>query len=113
MDLGNLVIAPPTVAGPASTFDARWKLAAIGLAVAGTLCLHTLAGAAAALAGSIALAVWARLSLRWVGARLAIILPLLFFFTVPLPLLLQDQGPSWHWAVFHVSLHGINVALLL
>jgi cobalt/nickel transport system permease protein len=103
----------PCLDSPLSRLDARWKLAAVLVAVAATVVLQTLTAALAALAGALLLAALSRLSPRWLMARLGGVALFLVLFTVWLPFLLHDSGPVWRLGPVAVSVHGSWVAARL
>jgi cobalt/nickel transport system permease protein len=75
--------------------------------------LHTLAASSVALAAALLLAFLARLPSRWFLERLGALALFLALFTLPLPWLLADDGPSWTWGFVHLSWHGVEAALHL
>jgi cobalt/nickel transport system permease protein len=104
---------PPRAHSFVSALDPRWKLAALLFAAGVAATLHTLPAATLALAAALLLAFLARLPPRWFLQRLGALVLFLALFTLPLPLLLADDGPGWTWRTLHFSLHGVEVALLL
>jgi cobalt/nickel transport system permease protein len=105
--------APPRSQSFLSRLDSRWKLAALLLAAAVAATLHTLPAAGVALVASLLLALLARLPRAWFLERLAALALFLALFTLPLPWLLADHGPSWTFGPLRVSWHGLEVALSL
>jgi cobalt/nickel transport system permease protein len=93
--------------------DPRWRLAALLLLAAAAAVLHTVPAAAAACAGAVALALAARLPLRWYLARVAVVAPFLALFALWMPFFLDAAGPAWRLGPLKVSGHGVQVALLL
>jgi cobalt/nickel transport system permease protein len=104
---------PPESTSPLARFDARWKLAALGLAGACAAVLQTLSPAATALAGALILAALGRVPPRWYLARVGPVLIGLILFVVWLPFLLPPQGQVWVLGPLQVSAHGVEAALLL
>lgn len=94
-----------------SDWDARWKLAATLVAIAGLLIVHSPISAAAALGLTLLMVQHSRLPWRWYVKRLAVLAPLLLSLFALLPLLLHGNGTEW--SVFdgvRVSLHGLLIA---
>ena len=104
---------PPPTPSCLSRLDPRWKLAALLIVAAVVASLHTLPAAVTAFVVSLLLALLARLPPRWFLERLAALALFLALFTLPLPLLLPGEGAGWRYGPFHVSWHGVEVALLL
>jgi cobalt/nickel transport system permease protein len=96
-----------------SRCDPRWKLAALLFAAVVVATLRVPRVAAAALLGSLLLALLARLPPRWFASRLAALGLFLALFTLPLPWLLADDGPGWTCGPLRLSRHGVETALLL
>lgn len=93
--------------------DPRWKLAALLLAAGVVAVLRSLPVAAVALAAAMGLAALGRIPARWYCARLGTIIVFLALFALPLPLLMDDNGPGWDIGPLHFSQRGVRVALLL
>jgi len=89
--------------------DARWKLAALVLAAAAVALLHHLLSGALALAGSLALALLARLPWRWFVTRLGAVAGFLGVVLILLPAL--AQGISW--LNVQPALHGLELGALV
>lgn len=104
---------PPLTTSFLCRLDPRWRLAALLITVASAATLHTLPVAAMALAAALILATLARLPVRWVFQRLSAAAIFFALFALPLPLLLDGEGPTWTWGPLHLSWHGIEAALLL
>jgi cobalt/nickel transport system permease protein len=104
---------PPLARSFVSRLDPRWKLAALLFAAGVAATLHRLPCAVVAAALSLLLALLARMPARWFLQRLAALALVLAFFTLPLPLLLADDGPAWYWGPVRFSLHGAKSALFL
>ena len=102
---------PPIPDSLVSHWDARWKLAALGFASAGTASLHSPTLAAIAFAGSLALCWLARLRRSVILDRLAFIgfavLPVLLI----VPFTLDLDGPGWNLGPLHLSERGLSAAL--
>lgn len=77
---------------PPARWDARWKLAAVLVAVAGVAALNHLAPAAVALACSLLLLAVARLRWKWVRFRLGLFVLAALPFVVILPFTLDGAG---------------------
>jgi cobalt/nickel transport system permease protein len=105
--------APPRPQSVVSRLDPRWKLAALLFAAGIAATLHTLPAVGCALVAALLLAFVARLPPRWFFERLAALAVFLALFTLPLPWLLDGNGPGWSFGPVHFSLHGLAVALLL
>ncbi len=103
----------PCPESPLRRLDPRWKLAALVLAALAVAALRSPLSALAALAGSLALAVLARLPLRWFLGRLGSVAAVLAVFAAALPFLLRGPGPSWQWGPISFSLYGGGVAVVL
>jgi cobalt/nickel transport system permease protein len=104
---------PPCADSPLGRLDARWRLAALAPAVLAAAALRTLPAALLALAGALVLAALTRLPLRWYLGRLAPVAAFLALFAVPLPLILDREGPGWTWGAVHLSRHGFAVGVVL
>ncbi len=96
-----------------SRLDLRWKLAALLLFAAVAATLHTLRVAVVALIAALILALLARLPPRWFLQRLGAAAVFFALFALPLPWLLDGDGPRWTWGPMRLSWHGIEAALLL
>lgn len=98
---------------PLARWDARWKLAALLVAVAGVAMLNRVPAAAVALGVAVGLLVVARLPLRWVRPRLTVLVVAALPFVLVLPFTLD--GPGWDVGPLHASerglLAGVAVAL--
>ena len=77
---------------PPARWDARWKLAAVLVAVAGIAALDHLAPAAVALTLSLILLALARLPWRWVRFRLSLFVLAALPFLIVLPVTLDGTG---------------------
>jgi cobalt/nickel transport system permease protein len=93
--------------------DPRWKLAGIIVAVAVIVCLQTVMASAVALACALSLAAVARLPPRWLAGRLGGLCVFLVIFTIWMPFLLADHGPTWAIGPISVSARGVAVAARL
>jgi cobalt/nickel transport system permease protein len=78
---------PPTTHSPLGRLDARWRLAALLLAVVAASVVRGLTASALALGGAVLLAALARLPWRWYVARLAVVGVVVALFVVSVPLL--------------------------
>ena len=96
----------PIPSSPLARWDARWKLAAVVLAVCGVAALDHLAPAAVALALALLLLVAARLPFAWRWSRLSLLAfaALPFLFVLPFTL----EGDGWDIGPVHVSEHGLG-----
>ena len=99
----------PVPPSPLARWDARWKLAAVLLAVCGIAALDRAAPAAAALALGLLLVVVARLPGAWVRGRLFIIALAAAPFLLVLPFTLGGDG--WDVGPVRVSERGIVAGL--
>jgi cobalt/nickel transport system permease protein len=93
--------------------DPRWKLAVLVAAAWIIALLQTLSASAVALAGTLALAALAQLPPGWFLTRLGGLALFLIAFTVWLPFLVRDHGPTWQLGPVTVSWEGIRVGLVL
>jgi cobalt/nickel transport system permease protein len=101
----------PNPDSPLCRLDARWKLAALTLALLVVATLQTLPAATAAWAGSVLLAVAGRLPVRWCLTRLGAVAVFLLLFVILLPFLLRE-GRAWDLGPIRLP-YGLVVALLL
>ena len=92
-------------------WDARWKLAAILIAVAGTAALNQPLPVAVACFAGLLLLVLARLPGRWVRDRLALFALSSLPFLLLLPLTLDPAGPGWEIGPVRLSEHGLTAGL--
>ncbi len=99
----------PVPPSPLARWDARWKLAAVLLAVCGIAALDHLAPAATALALGLLLLALARLPRAWLRARLALFALSALPFLLVLPLTLDGDG--WDIGPVHVSERGLLAGL--
>jgi cobalt/nickel transport system permease protein len=104
---------PPRTQSVVSRLDPRWKLASLLLAGGCAATLHTLPAAGGALLAALLLAFLARLPPRWFLQRLGALAVFLALFTLPLPWLVDDNGPGWVCGPVRFSQHGLAIALLL
>ena len=63
---------PPVTPSPLGRLDARWRLAALLVAIVAVAVLRGVVAAALALAGAFVLAALARMPWRWYGLRLPV-----------------------------------------
>lgn len=84
----------PVPDSPLARWDARWKLAALLVAVGGVAALDHVAPAAVALGVGLVLLAAARLPRRWVQARLAVFALAALPFLVVLPFTLKGAGEA-------------------
>jgi cobalt/nickel transport system permease protein len=101
----------PNPDSPLCRLDARWKLAALTLALLVVAALQTVPAASVALVGSVLLAGTSRLPLRWYLTRLGAVALFLLLFVILLPFLLRE-GKTWDLGPIHLP-YGLAVALLL
>jgi cobalt/nickel transport system permease protein len=90
---------------PPARWDARWKLAALLVAVAGVALLNHVLPAAVALGAGLGLLAVARLPGRWVRIRLAVFTLAALPFVLILPFTLD--GPGWDFGPLHASDRGL------
>jgi cobalt/nickel transport system permease protein len=96
---------------PFRRMDARWKLAAVLLAIGLSATLTTVAAAAVAFLGALLLLVLARLPLRWFLLRLSGVALFLSLFLVLLPLTMP--GETWALGPLRISQPGVRLAGLI
>ncbi|MBN9117969.1 MAG: cobalt ECF transporter T component CbiQ [Planctomycetes bacterium] len=95
----------PVPDSPLARWDARWKLAAVFLAVCGVAALDHLAPAAAALALGLLLLAVARVPRSWVCGRLILFAVAALPFLLVLPFTLDGDG--WDVGPFRISERGV------
>lgn len=103
----------PCLDSPLHRLDPRWRLASLLAAAVAFALLKTLPAVVAALAVSLLLIGAAKVSLHWFLKRLRPIVLFVALFTVPLPLLARDDGPSWEFGPLSFSLQGVVTALII
>jgi cobalt/nickel transport system permease protein len=102
----------PIPDSPLARWDARWKLAALLVAVGGVAALDHVAPAAVALAAGLLLLAAARLPGRWVRARLAVFALAALPFLVVLPFTLDGDRDATSGFISHRGLlSGLAVFL--
>jgi len=94
---------------PLARWDARWKLAAILIAVAGIATVDHVWPAAVALGVALMVLAFSRLPWRWVRVRLGLFAFAALPFVVILPFTLEGEG--WDLGLFHVSERGLVAGL--
>jgi len=99
---------PPCPDSPIARLDARWRLAALTVAVLIVPTLRTLPTAVVALLGAVLLAVLAHLPRRWAIARLGTLLLVLVPFLIWVPLV---GGAAGWWSALVLLLKGTSVGL--
>ena len=99
----------PVPSSPLSRWDARWKLAAVLLAVVAVAALDHLGPAVAAFGVALALLALARLPGRWVRPRLAVFALAALPFVLVLPFTLD--GPAWEVGPVRLSEPGVAAGL--
>src|SRR5262245_56676807 len=99
----------PVPDSPLARWDARWKLAAVLLAVCGIAALDHLAPAATALALGLLLLGAARLPWSWVRGRLLLFALAALPFLLVLPFTLNGDG--WTLGPVRVSERGVAAGL--
>ena len=104
---------PPQVDSPLGRLDPRWRLAGVLLFVAVSTVLRTLPAALLAFVAAVLLAGLARLPWRWALERLGGVALFLALFTLPLPFLLDGDGPALMIGPVRASWVGTRAALLL
>jgi cobalt/nickel transport system permease protein len=97
----------PIPDSPLARWDARWKLAAILVAVGGIASLNHLAPAGVALGAGLVLLLASRLPGGWVRGRLAAFALAALPFLVVLPFTLDPAGPGWEVGPVRVSERGL------
>jgi cobalt/nickel transport system permease protein len=103
----------PNPDSPLRRRDARWKLAAVVVAVAAAAMVQALPAAAAALAGAVFLAILGRVPLRWYIARLGAMAPFFIAFVILVPCLVSDAEPLWRLGPLTVYAKGLRLAVLV
>jgi cobalt/nickel transport system permease protein len=104
----------PRAVSPIHRLDARWKLAAIVLAVTGAAVLQTLPAAAAALLIAVLLAFLSRLPLAWYLTRVGSVAFVLGLFTIFLPLVTPGaDAETWRLGPLTLSHPGAILAIRL
>jgi cobalt/nickel transport system permease protein len=98
---------------PLARRDARWRLAAFGLAVPAVALLRQPGPAAVALAFALVLAWLGRVPGPWYAARLGIVLIALVPFLVVVPFTVDRGERLWEWRFLHVTNAGLLVAATL
>lgn len=109
-------LTPEHLAPPDSALarrDARWRLAAFGLAIVGVALLRQPGPAAAALALAMLLAWIGRIPGRWCRARLGVLLVALIPFLLVVPFVVDRGERLWEWRFLHVTDAGLVVAAVL
>ena len=96
----------PVPSSPLARWDARWKLAAVLLAVCGIAALDHLAPTAIALALGLLLLVVSRLSWVWIRGRLSVFALAALPFLLVLPFTLPGEG--WELGWVRVSERGLT-----
>ena len=101
----------PVPDSPLARWDARWKLAAVLVAIAGIAAVNHAAAAAAALAVGLALIVAANLPTRWSRDRLFLFALAALPFLLVLPFSLDLDGPGWNFGPVRISEKGMLAGL--
>jgi cobalt/nickel transport system permease protein len=101
----------PVPDSPLSRWDARWKLAAVLVAVGGIAAVDHVAPAAVALALGLALLLAARLPFRWIRDRLFLFALAALPFLLVLPFTLDLDGPGSDLGPVRVSEKGVLAGL--
>jgi cobalt/nickel transport system permease protein len=104
---------PPRTDAPLARLDPRWRLAGLLLLAGTAAALGSLPAVAAGLVTACVIAALARLPPRWFLERLGTAAFFLVVFTLPLPFLLDGDGPAWQWGFVRVTWVGTRAALLL
>ncbi|MCI0705228.1 MAG: cobalt ECF transporter T component CbiQ [Planctomycetia bacterium] len=94
---------------PLAKWDARWKLAAVLVAVCGVAAIDHLAPAAIALALGVALLAMARLPVKWIRYRLGLFALAALPFLLVLPFTLEGEG--WNLGPVRISERGLVAGL--
>src|SRR5688572_13122016 len=95
----------PVPPSPLARWDARWKLAALAVAVCGAAALDHIAAAGVALLLGLGLVAVARLPGAWVRGRLFLFALAALPFLLVLPFTLDGDG--WDVGPLHVSERGV------
>src|SRR5207249_1446073 len=98
----------PIPDSPLARWDARSKLAAVLVAVAGVASLNHVAPAAVALGIGLLLLVAARLPGQWVRVRLGLFALAALPFLLVLPFTHDPSGPGWNVGPVRVSERGLT-----
>ena len=93
--------------------DARWRVAAFGLAVVGVAVLQGVWAALAAFLFALVVAYLGRVPGRWYRARIGVLLVTLSPFLVCVPFTVDRGDRLWEWGVLHVTDTGLIVAMTL
>jgi cobalt/nickel transport system permease protein len=101
----------PVPDSPLARWDARWKLAAVLIAVAGIAALDRVAPAAAALVVGLALLAASRLPGRWLRDRLFLFALAALPFLLVLPFTLDLDGSGWTIGPVRISERGVVAGL--
>lgn len=101
---------PPS---PLARWDPRWKLAAILLAIFGTVALHTPVVGGVELILTLILAFVSRIPSVVIGARLGILLVTVSPFVIIVPLTQPATDQGWDLGFVHVSIPGILAAVVM
>jgi cobalt/nickel transport system permease protein len=96
----------PIPPSPLARWDARWKLAAVTIAVCGVAALDHLSPAVVALALALVMLVAARLPVGWLWGRLSLFAFAALPFLLVLPFTLDGEG--WDLGPVHVSARGLS-----
>jgi cobalt/nickel transport system permease protein len=104
---------PPQADSPLGRLDPRWRLAGLIVVAAAVSLLHSLPAAGVALLVAMLLAASARLPARWCLERLGAVAFFLALFTLPLPFLIDGEGPAVEWGPLRLTWAGTRAGLLL
>jgi cobalt/nickel transport system permease protein len=105
---------PPLIHSPLGRLDARWRLAALLVAILAAAVVRALATSGLALAGALLLAALAHMPWRWYIARLTAAGALILLFVVPLPLLVPRlEGVQLAGVILLKSLALFSLACVL
>jgi cobalt/nickel transport system permease protein len=98
---------------PLARRDARWRLAAFGLAIIGVALLRRPGPSAVALGFALLLAGIGRVPGPWYRARVAMLLLMLLPFLVVVPFVVDRGERLWEWQFLSVTDAGLMVAATL
>ena len=98
---------------PLARRDARWRLAAFGLAIVGVAVLRDPVPVAAGLAFALTLALVGRVPGRWYRDRIGMLLLAMLPFLIVVPFTVDRGDRLWDWRFLHITDAGLLVATTL